>query len=206
MKNEILIGNNCLVGYIYRDILMQEYQTPFIWSRIWNEDFIKLLEHYKEIDFENFELKKVNKKINNKDNDFYILLDDTVKIFYEHYKFDKNYNKPSEVDNIDIHYNKIWEYIYEKFKIRCERMSKSEKPIIIFNDHDPTYDPLKIIKICEEKNYRLLAFTDRIKKKNAFMLTVLPNIENGADPNKIIETYKNEILEFIKSENFSSRF
>ena len=84
MKNEILIGNNCLVGFIYRDILKYEYQTPFIWSRIWNDDFIKLLEHNKEIDFENFELKKVNKKINNKDNDFYILLDNLVKIFFEH--------------------------------------------------------------------------------------------------------------------------
>lgn len=84
MKNKILIGNNCLVGFTYRDILKQEYQTPFIWSRIWNEDFIKFLEHYKEINFENFELKKVKQKINNNDNDFYILLDNLVKIFFKH--------------------------------------------------------------------------------------------------------------------------
>lgn len=196
----VLIGNNCLVGYIYRDILKQEYQTPFIWSRIWKEDFEKLISQYDMLNFDNFELKKIN-SLNKSNNDFYILLDDTIKIFYQHYKFDKNYVKPTKVDDINIHYNKIWEYIYEKFKIRSKRMNKSEKPIIIFNDHIPTYDPLKIIKICKEKNYRLLVFTDRIKQKETFTLTILPNIENGAYPNKIIETYKNKILEFIKSEN-----
>lgn len=76
----VLIGNNCLVGYIYRDILKQEYQTPFIWSRIWKEDFEKLISQYDMLNFDNFELKKIN-SLNKSNNDFYILLDDTIKIF-----------------------------------------------------------------------------------------------------------------------------
>lgn len=199
MKEQILIGNNCLVGFIYRDILKHEYQTPFIWSRIWNDDVIKLLEHYKEINFENFELKKVNKKINNKDNDFYILLDNLVKIFFKHNFFFDEYNEPKK-NQANVYYNKIWEYTYNNYQKRTKRMLKcDEKPIIVVHDCYPYYSNEKIIEICKKNKFRCIIFTNRLPECTNSDL-MIKHVKRDI-PDEIIETYKKEILEFIKSEN-----
>lgn len=53
-----IITNNCLGGFIYRDILKTEYQNPFIWTYIKTNEFIFLCENYNKINFHNYELSK----------------------------------------------------------------------------------------------------------------------------------------------------
>jgi uncharacterized protein (DUF1919 family) len=53
-----IISNNCFGGYIYKNVLKEQYSTPFIWNRIYNNDLITLLKNFNKINFNNIELKK----------------------------------------------------------------------------------------------------------------------------------------------------
>lgn len=199
-----LIGNNCLIGFTYRDILKQEYQTPFIWSRLWNDDLINLLQNYENINFNNYELKKTNPKLKDNDNDFYILLDNKVKIYFRHCFFSIKHNEPKKF-HANVYFNKIWEYVFTKYIERTERMLKcTEKPIVIIHDCSPYYNLKDIIKICKEKHFRCMIFTNNMPETNDSDLCIKPVKEDI--PGKIIETYKKEILEFIKSKNLVLAF
>lgn len=123
-----IISNNCVSGFIQRDILKQAYNNPFIWTTIEEVDMKNLILHFDDIDFENVDLYKDERW------NFYIRIDDIVNVNLTHYKFAKEYDKPTIAgpNNNDIFYNRIWEYIVEKYMARVNRMkTQNEKPIFI---------------------------------------------------------------------------
>ena len=125
-----IISNNCVGGFLY-NIKKEKYKNPFIWMRVTGESLKHLILDYDKIDFTNYELTKDNNW------NFSIIVDNYITIHYSHYKFDAKYNKPTKVDNC-IRSNKIWEYIIEKYEVRCKEMV--EKPIFVIEAWNGMYN------------------------------------------------------------------
>ena len=119
-----IITNSCVGARIYQEKNMM-YGNPFMWSIIPPDDFLYLYENYNDINFKNFELLKEGK-------DYKIVIDGHVNVYYVHYRYDEYSNEPTVKDEIDIYYNRIEDYIKEKYITRLERMVG--KPIFIVSD------------------------------------------------------------------------
>lgn len=119
-----LIGNSCIASYITRDFLHQKFVNPFCWCIMDFQSCYNLVKYWDSIDFNNFEL------IKDEDWNFSIIIDDKVKVQYVHYLFDKNATKIIK-NPPDVKWNRIWEYIVEKYTIRVKNI-KNEPPIFLF--------------------------------------------------------------------------
>lgn len=126
-----IISHNCVGSRIYQKKDL-EYGNPFMWSIIPPDDFWYLYNHYDELNYDNIKLTKIK-------NDNVIIIDDKVKVYYVHYRYDKNAHEPTRriKDGVDIYYDKINDYILEKYQTRLERMKKQGiKPIFIVTDRE----------------------------------------------------------------------
>lgn len=132
MGNNInIISHNCIGARIYQ-LKDMEYGNPFMWSVVSPDDFWYLYNHYNEIDFNNIKLTKIK-------NDNVIVIDEKINVYYIHYRFDKNAKTPVRriKDGVDVYYNKIDEYILEKYNNRVRRMLEQKiKPIFIVSDRE----------------------------------------------------------------------
>jgi len=156
-----LISQNCLAGNLYQFFVKEKFGNPFIWSVIDFNSMKYLIENWDKINFHNYELVK------DENWNFSIIIGNKVKVQYVHYLFDANSNKIRYVSNPgNVYWNKIWEYITQKYKERLFVMEQSnEKPIFcicnfntIFKDAIYTeeqledlskYENVKILKGCE---------------------------------------------------------
>ena len=194
-----IISNSCIGGFLMRDYLKEKFNNPFIWSYIDNISFFNLIKNYENINWLNFEL------IKDKNWNFCILVDNLVKINYPHYHFDPNANKITFFDDDNQHrnvyYNKIWEYIVEKYKTRTERMLKiNVKPIFILascydglNDLHQ-YDNIIINKIDNLKTeFDIIMVSNNYKFKNKKCYTYKYSKNNIELANEI---YNMNILNF----------
>lgn len=121
-----IISHNCLAAEIYRQKGWQ-YENPFMWCVIPPDDFLTLYSHYNQIKFNEIELKK--------DGKYYeIVIDGKVNLYYVHYKYNKNAETPTKLNGVDIIYDKIEDYIVDKYKTRLERMTG--KPLFIVTDRE----------------------------------------------------------------------
>lgn len=187
-----IISNNCLGGYIYRDILKEEYQNPFIWTRLDNLDLINLLENFDIIKFENVELFKESNKLEK----FRLRIDDKIKLQFNHYLFDQKYDKPTVI-GIDVHYNKIWKYIIDVYLKRLKRMQKEID--FIFIEDNGTYNIDKIISIVQTKNIKTFIITNKKPKLISDTLVIVPHIKyKEFQAHFYRDYYKNEIKDFLK--------
>lgn len=126
MEYKNLVGNTCICSWITKEILKQEFINPFTWCIVFFESCYNLVKYWDTLNFYNYEL------IKDSNNNFSINIDKKVIINYVHYKFDKNIETPTKKGD-DIFYNKIDEYILEKYKNRVDKMLEFKKdPIFIF--------------------------------------------------------------------------
>ena len=189
MKN--IISNNCLGGYVYRDILKEEYQNPFIWTRLDNTDLINLLENFDTLNFKNIELFKESNKLEK----FRLKIDNKIKLQFNHYLFDSKYDKPTII-GIDVHYNKIWEYIVNVYLRRLNRMVKTID--YIFIEDNGTYDVDRIIKITQKNKIKTFIITNKKSKFISDTLVIEPHIKYDCFMAHFYkEQYKNEIKDFL---------
>lgn len=171
----ILFSNDCSAGFIYRNILNEEYSSPTIWTRINIDDFIILIKSFNTINFKNYELHKQTKNLDT----FYIRIDNKINIYFNHYKFNKDDNilrKAKSHFGIDVYYNKIWEYIIEKYDKHINKMFNNfSNPIFIlhidswYNDFSNSLNLNKIydlINYCKEKKIKLLVLTEKYINKD----------------------------------------
>ena len=120
-----LVGNTCVASYITRDIIKEPFSNPFCWNIIDFDSMYYLINHWDDINFLNFTIEKDNKW------NFWINIDNHVKVQYIHYHFDITCSSPKVKGN-DVYYNKIWEYCVENYKRRLDRMLNAcEEPIFI---------------------------------------------------------------------------
>lgn len=126
-----IISHNCIGARIYQ-LKGMEYENPFMWCIVPPEDFWYLYNNYDSINFKNIRLTKVR-------NDYVVVVDEKIRIFYIHYRYDEKCKTPTQriKDGVDVYYNKIEDYILEKYNKRLERMlNKPIKPIFIVSDRE----------------------------------------------------------------------
>lgn len=133
-----LIGHTCIPSFITTKCLNENISNPFSYAVLDFNSVYNLVKDYDIINWFNYEL------IKDKNWNFYIIIDNKIKIWYGHYKFDKNVNGIITKNN-NVYSNKIWEYIVEKYETRVKRMlNNKESPIFIFasanNRIDNAYD------------------------------------------------------------------
>ena len=152
-----IITNNCLGGFLYRDILKQQYANPFIWTSIDIKSYNTMFINYYNINFNNYIIKTEN---NTKDSFYHIIIDNNYDIRFGHILFSNSDNIPRLVNNGfsgDIYYNKPWEYINNNYLKRLKRMV--EPPVFIWFD------------LYETHNYDIQNIANNLKR-NIIILTV----------------------------------
>ena len=198
-----IISNNCLGGFIYRDILKCEYQNPFIWTSIFPDTFNELLTNFERINFQNV---KIVRDTIISDNNYLTILDNKYKIYNSHIFLSKKDVVPRNaydkvhVDWINVYYNKPEEYILSKFKNRTLRMD-SDIRVCMYdaNDYGFTIEDIKkIIQTCSIKKYRALIFTEKKFEESLENIKII-QIKH-VDPwiVNLYNNYMNEIMEFLK--------
>jgi len=161
-----LISNTCLGAALY-NIIGEEYENPFCWNVIDFKSICNLIRDFNTIDFNNYELKKDNMW------HFSIIIDRKVIVNYVHYKFSKDCTKLTKI-NVDIFWNKIWEYITTKYDERLARMLKMKKnPIFIIGSihksHFYTEEQITdVCKLCTEKKYKLVVVNNNFDFSDRF--------------------------------------
>lgn len=187
-----IISNNCLGGYIYKYLLNTKYMNPFIWTLFKNpDDFIKLIENYNYINFENISISKDNEGL----NDYYINIDDKFKINFVHIYFDDRFPNPLLYGE-NIYTNNPKCYIESKYIERLKRMKTTNITKFIYFEPNLKCTRLKELPvISKSKKIHTLIFTNEKLEDNEYT-KVLPSNELDL-PYKICNFYKNEIMEFL---------
>ena len=197
-----IISNNCLGGYIYRDILKKEYCSPFIWTLFDPNAFIDFINEFDTINLEHIKVYKENPTIQ---NSFKLLIDNKYKLDQIHMVFDEKYTEPTIVgaNKCDVHYNKIWEYITENYIKRLNRARLEKEKIFIFYDnYGQCKDLNKLITVMKEHpNYNCIAFTNKtIDSLNNLIVKPIStkwNSEPSGWYNSFMKTYKDFLEEYL---------
>ena len=119
-----LIGNTCVASFITTKCLNEQLSNPFTYAVLDFDSAYNLVKDYDNISWMEYELVK------DENWNFYIIIENKIKIWYGHYKFDKNANGIIVKKN-DVFSNKIWEYIVDKYETRVKRMLENKNPPII---------------------------------------------------------------------------
>lgn len=194
-----ILSNNCAAGDIYKRVLHQPYENPFIWTLFQPVDFIDFIDKYNQVNFYNIRMENNDPDLG---NHFEIILDNVYRIKHIHMVFDPLYDTPTVFNDIDVHYNRIWEYIYTKYMTRLKRINKTETPKIVFLDSD--FSSKRVIDlpyICERHNYPALIFTPNrqvVSISSKHINTVYVDLDIPFNPISVIRTYENAIKEFLK--------
>lgn len=157
-----LIANSCIGSYIQRDYLKQELGNPFTWATVSIPDMKKLVFNYDKINFRNYRLITL-KGVK------YISVDNRFVIKYVHYRFDKRFKDRKIVDrdgSVTVFWDRIDQYILEKYKTRVERMLKNNlEPIFIignfFKDQYINFEDAK--DIASKSKYKIIFISDDVK-------------------------------------------
>ena len=190
----VLISNNCLAGFVYQKILKREYNSPTIFTLIEPDEYVSMIENFENINFENWELKNTSKELS---NNFEIVIDDKYHLQHHHFYFDKKYDKPTKIHSqyVDIHYNKIWEYICERYVKHIKRMKGDTDFRFLYLEPNLKCERLKELpEILKRKKLKGLIFTklDDISG-NEWCKVINCNYNS---PDEVAEKFKKEISEF----------
>ena len=128
-----LIGNSCTASFITR-FSNKQFTNPFTWTAIDFNSYYNLITNFNKIDFMNYRLGYlIDKNVRR----YHIVIDNLVNVFYVHYRYKASATKLETLENpnsVDVFYNKIDEFIEEKYVTRTKRMMKlNEAPVFIFD-------------------------------------------------------------------------
>lgn len=159
-----IISNTCVGAWIYKKYLDKPYSNPFMWNVIDYDSMYNLIKNYNKINFNN--IKIVKDKIRN--NTYAIIIDNLITVRYIHYRYDETKTVP-EVKGVDIYYNKIDEYVKEKYLTRLKLIK--ENPIFIVGSiiKAQLYTEAQIRNICELNSpYKIIIANNNIDLSKEF--------------------------------------
>lgn len=184
-----IITNNCLGGHIYRDVLKTEYQNPFIWCFL--EPYFDFIKEYPNINLKNYEIKKIEE---NSLKRFKLVIDNKYELKFWHYWFDEKSEKPIISDR-NVKYNKIWEYIVEKYETRLKRINENDEICFAYYSNELNTAQFSVLKSLS-KNHKVLIFNNKFNynDKNIRCFSI---DENWKEPKFVTEKYKMEIKDFL---------
>ena len=134
-----IISNCCLGGHLYRTQGIP-YQNPFVWSAVLAESMKTLISSFDRIEWANVVVEKCDWVKYAGTPRYMLVVDNKIKIYYTHYIKDDRYDTPV-VNDVDVFYKDIEQYIIDKYTNRLQRMSSN--PVFIILDEIPHYDYTK---------------------------------------------------------------
>ena len=202
-----IISNNCIGGFIYRDILHTRYTNPFIWTAITDKNlFLDFCENFDKINLENIKptIDTTSKELKNRNA---LLIDNKYTLCFHHVWEDENYETPTLVKNWGAGINVCCKnpiiYIKEKYLERLGRMSKDDTKLFVFYDAGSPFQNIsKLETVCENQNCYGIILTSLDLKINSNRILLLKTDDNWAkgDWAPIIIKHFSKIIEnFIKS-------
>ena len=173
----------------------------------------ELIKNFDNLNFNNIMIDKSEYHFDKNKLTFKIIIDDRIEVHYPHYYFKKDENTPI-IKGFDVFYNKIWEYVVNKYETRLSRM-KEEPIFIILGEYEldiPSifdYSLEKERKILElNTNYKIVLITkfkELLKYNDNKHLIILDETTRGKiineinpNPEYFYEKHHKEILEFIE--------
>lgn len=149
-----IIANNCIGGFLYK-FSKKQFPNPFIWTSMYFEDFLFLIQNYDKINFDDYLIEKHEKD----KRLFNINIENKITVRCPHWLFDPAYQNPTLVDKVNIKYCRIWLYINEKYTSRLKRLQENtEKPVFIMDFKDwLKCDENKLRFLLE--NYKTIPYT-----------------------------------------------
>lgn len=191
-----LISNCCATGYLYEELLKQEFPNPFIWSAMVPNDVITMITNWDNIDFENISVAEsfVHKR---KERNFKIIIDNMIDVHYTHYILSETDDVP-RVNGCNVYYKDIINFTINKYRTRLSRPTFKTEPtfLILDNKIDLTFTQEDISKLtaCNEK--KIILVTD--KKLDNIPTNFLYINDSGFDHERIVKVYKDRILQFAQ--------
>lgn len=151
-----IIGDSCVASNITLDVLHQEYINPFCWNIINHISFGYLIKNYKNINFNNYYLRKHPSY-----EEYYLIIDDNIEVLYHHYREDKNCKTIIKKDN-HVYFCDIQQYIIEKYK---SRLKLNSSPIFIIGSsweiETDKYEKFEYIINQNIEKYPLIVITNK---------------------------------------------
>lgn len=123
-----------------------QFETPFVWARIYPEDFMYLMNNFYTIDFGDIKIRHCGDvtKYHCLDVDkqsIAIQIQNNPYIFYNHYKYDPTALIPRVVTP-DVFFYRNYEYAVKKYIERAKRMvSSTDPPIFIYHTNTTRNQP-----------------------------------------------------------------
>jgi uncharacterized protein (DUF1919 family) len=137
----IVISNNC-GGADYYNLHNEKFNNPFMWSVVFADDMIRLINNFDKINWLQFEPILLTEEIAHANHYPYkptvtgIKLDNVCNIYWTHYLFDANAISPVK-RGPDTFYYKNYEHTLSKYITRTKRMcSMHEEPSFLIMGYD----------------------------------------------------------------------
>lgn len=185
----IYLGNNCISTRMYEKLNIQ-FNNPFCWGRFTYTDFKKIIMEWNDINFNIIDISKLN--------DSHLIVDNKIDFYYQHYKYDEKYNIPTKKD-IDIYYNKIYSYIFDKYFERLKRMDKQDSITYILHQQQlsdkyqiSNEDCLDFIQMQTNQQKILVTYDKTLLAYNKYRTNII-----FADENKTTGEIANMIIKDI---------
>lgn len=171
-----IISNCCLGAYTYQRMNMP-YNNPFMWSIMRYDDIASIIQNWANIKWNNIDLSSadtlgpeyypsefpLNERYRTRT--YYITIDHQITVWYVHYLNSTRHAVPTRVNGIDIAYNKIWEYVVEKYRERVGRMIlQTTHPIfyLMKTRHLTIEDMAKLDKLCAVYGYKCIIAHNKV--------------------------------------------
>lgn len=153
-----IISNLCLGAFTYK-LMNQEFNNPFMWSVLVRDDLIHLIENYDSINWFNVTIHSASELdyIITK-NIYYLTVDNKFNIVYLHYVFSPECTSIT-TKGVNVYYNKIWEYIIEKYVTRVKRMLSLNEPPCFYLMHGKIFsnkDMHDVADACKMHNFKCI--------------------------------------------------
>lgn len=206
-----LISNCCIGSFLLRNFNFGN-TNPFTWATVDFKSLCYLISSYKKINWNNISLSKcphpdpllAGKEL------FEITVDNKVKISYIHFLYDATATSII-VKDVNVYYNKIWDYIIEKYKERIVKMlSINSDPVFVIEWDVNGYDETQLAEFLQiEIPYKTVIITSNqkykdIKKENLLILydsspktDLTHHGPKFTPPGVIAKKYQNEIKKFF---------
>ena len=207
-----IISNNCLGGFIYRNILKSEYRNPFIWTLFDDNVFNKFIKNFHTINFRHAVVKKATDNWTI-DNDFDTIIANEYIVHNIHMHFNAIHTTPHHCNPASnknhslwtdgMSYRYIWEYIYEKYCIRLNRMLMDNiEPIIIywgmFNGVRCKFEQVReLCEIIHNLQLSAVIFDDRVLQYATKKCIVIPDNKSWVIPRHIIDEHSTNIMRWL---------
>ena len=170
----LVISNNCCGGRLYQQT-NTKFNNPFTWMVAPYDSIYYTMMNFDKINWNNIDFQKSKLR----PNTFIIKVDNHIDLHYVHYKFDPNAKSIIQEKKFDaeehwtgdVLYCKIWEFIYQKYEERTQRMlSLNEEPCFLIRDesfaNSNSKHSIKDIAYCNSPYKRIIITTNKSITRN----------------------------------------